>query len=296
MEQKNYSKGRERKHQYVKTKFQQANLSDDILFGMVMLNDEFAKIVLSIVLERNVVKVQKKSIQKSLLNLPGYKSIRLDVIIELEDSTICEVEMQTVKNDNMPKRARFYQGLMDAVTLYAGEEVKYGQLPETIVIFITEFDVFGKGRYKYTFKNKCLEEMDLELGDGCTKIFLNTMGEVKGKEPQELIDFLKFIHDSSEENANGNDKLEKLYQIVKEFKSSSEKEREYMRVEALREDYERIGLERGRAEGRTEGRTEGREILTKLLNHLIKVGRNKDIDRALNDMDYQEQLLKEFDL
>jgi len=143
--------------------------------------------------------------------------------------------------------------LIDAVTLYSGEEIKYRKLPETIIIFITEFDPFGKGRYKYTFKNKCEEDTDLELGDGCTKIFLNTLGEKRDaeKELQELIDFLKFVHESSEENANSNDKLWRLYEIVKEFKGSSQKESEYMNMETYK------------MEGRLEGKIEGIVMMCK---------------------------------
>jgi len=115
--------------------------------------------------------------------------------------------MQKVENDNMPKRSRFYQGLMDVSNLYSGKKVKYRKLPETVVIFITEFDPFGKGLYQYIFKNECQEMPGLELGDGSTKIFLNTQGTVEGGAPPELIAFLNFVHKSSEKNASVNDRL-----------------------------------------------------------------------------------------
>ena len=73
-----------------------------------------------------------------------------------------------------------------------------------------------------------------------------------------------------------------------------------MRAEALREDYERIGLERGRAEGRAEGRTEGRaegeEKLAALLKYLATEDRNSDIARVLDDKSYRKKMMMEFNL
>lgn len=42
------------------------------------------------------------------------------------------------------KRARYHSGILDAHLLQPGED--YSELPETFVIFITENDVFGKGK------------------------------------------------------------------------------------------------------------------------------------------------------
>lgn len=280
----NYTNVQKEDHEKARLKFQEANLSDDILFGMVMHNDNFAKIVIGIVLGKKVMEIKRKDIQKSLPNLPGYKSVRLDVIVMLEDGTLCNVEMQTVNNDSMPKRSRFYQGILDVVTLYSGKTVKYKKLPNTVIVFITEFDPFGEGLYKYTFTNRCKESSNLELGDGCTKIFLNTQGEFGESESKDLIDFLKFVHESSKENASVNDELFQLYKIIQEFKGDSEKERDYMNMEALKDDY----LE--------EGEQIGKQKLTKLLRILEDSGRSNELSKVIRDEEYQEKLMKEFNL
>lgn len=53
------------------------------------------------------------------------------------------------------------------------QKTKYKELPSTIIIFITQQDIFGKDRVKYTFTEQCEEIEGVHLEDGTTKIFLN---------------------------------------------------------------------------------------------------------------------------
>ena len=63
---------------------------------------------------------------------------------------------------------------------------------------------------------------------------------------------------------------------------------------------ERRGIEAGRKigmeEGRTEGRAEGVSRINRLNIELSKLGRTEDILKAAVDKEYQEKLLKEFEL
>lgn len=83
-------------------------------------------------------------------------------------------EMQNDANaDNIRKRSRYYQGLLDSPILKSGKRTRYENLPSTVIIFITQDDIFGKNRAKYTFTEQCEEIRELPLGDGTKKIFLN---------------------------------------------------------------------------------------------------------------------------
>lgn len=58
-------------------------------------------------------------------------------------------EMQNdTDKDDVRKRARYYQGLLDTPILKAGKQTKYKHLPSTIIIFITQEDIFGRNRAK----------------------------------------------------------------------------------------------------------------------------------------------------
>ena len=56
---------------------------------------------------------------------------------------------------------------------------KYNDLRKSYVIFICMFDPFGKDLPIYTFRNKCVEEPKLELGDDTAKVFINPYGNAK---------------------------------------------------------------------------------------------------------------------
>lgn len=55
-------------------------------------------------------------------------------------------------------------------------------------------------------------------------------------------------------------------------------------------------LEEERNEGREEGRKEGSDRINELNRRLIKDGRNEDMVKSLEEPEYQEQLLKEYNL
>ena len=64
-------------------------------------------------------------------------------------------------------------------------EKGFDRLPKTFLIFICGFDLFGTGKYRYTFQQTCTEVPDLILGDERQIIFLNTKGKNK-EEVQKL--------------------------------------------------------------------------------------------------------------
>jgi len=64
------------------------------------------------------------------------------------------------------KRSRFYQSLMDTPILKSGKRTKYRKLPSTIIIFITQEDIFKRDLAKYTFTEQCEEIQGLHLDDG----------------------------------------------------------------------------------------------------------------------------------
>lgn len=255
------------------------NLSDDKLFSLLMGYDDFCKTVLEIVLGVELKSIERVEVQQTYQNVIEYKSIRLDVFAKGIDGTIYNVEMQQLKNDDMPLRARFYQGLMDASTLFKGR--KYKELPKSYVIFITEFDVFGEGLYRYTFKNMCNEIPSLELGDNTIKMFLNTKGTIQNNEPDELIHFLKFVHDSSIQVDNSDKYLKKLQMIYKDLLSERDLEDNYMRMDWVEE-------------AREEGREEGIDRVNKLNALLIEEGRFDDLSKSTSDEEFQKKLFEEF--
>lgn len=198
-----------------------------------------------------------------------HKSIRMDIFFSDDKDTIYNVEMQTVNRYNIPKRSRYYQSVIDIKILPAGEK-DYGRLNDSMVIFICTFDLFGRGRFCYTFENRCIEEPDLALGDGVRKLFLNTRGTVTEGVSPELIEFLHYL-ENSKKFPPVTERVKKISERVKKVKKNAKVEERYMTLEdylaerlesmyeEVREDWrEEVRME-VREEMREEVRTEVRE-------------------------------------
>lgn len=71
--------------------------------------------------------------QKSVDMTYDGKGVRFDVYVE-DDDTVYDIEMQTSITVDIPKRIRYYQGMIDLNLITAGES--YKKLKKTFIIFI----------------------------------------------------------------------------------------------------------------------------------------------------------------
>lgn len=151
----------------------QLNLMDDFLFDVATVDLETCQIILELSLGITIRQIRWKEGQKVIHNLPGKRGIRMDFYVQDMDGHVFDVEMQKRNEGNIPKRTRFYQALVDAPLLKSGEK-GYDRLNPVYIVVICGFDLYGLGKYRYTFENLCREVEGLALGDGCRKVILNT--------------------------------------------------------------------------------------------------------------------------
>ena len=109
---------------------------------------------------------------------------------------------KTSEKQTLPKRMRYYHGLIDSHLLDSGKT--YDTLPSVFIITILPYDPFGQNRMVYTIKNCCVEAPDLAYDDGAVKIFLYTKG-TEGNPGKELRDMLKYIEETTEQNITNPD-------------------------------------------------------------------------------------------
>ncbi len=131
-------------------------ISNDFIFAKVMRNPKLCKGILERLLEIAVDSIGYPEEQKVIDITKDSKSVRLDVYLLDEKGTVYNIEIQTTENRNLPKRTRYYQGMIDLNSIEKG--IDYQELPQSYVIFICTFDPFGKQRWKYTFENKSAED------------------------------------------------------------------------------------------------------------------------------------------
>ena len=250
-----------------KKQLKELTLKDNFMFGAVMMEEENCKRFLELALGFPIERVEVSK-EKSIVYHPEYKGVRLDVYGKNEHNTRYNVEMQVAKKAELGKRVRYYHGQIDMELLLSGSD--YTELPEVYVIFICDFDPFGKKKYRYTFTKQCEEEPGAQLQEGCKSIFLSTRGENDREVPGELVSFLNFVKaDLSESETDFEDDfVEKLQNTIRRIKSNREMEERFMIFEEMLRD-ERA---EGKAEGIAEGKTEAvLEMLLELMKDLGEI-------------------------
>ena len=145
----------------------QFNLSDFALFLTVMKHREAYESTLSIITENPDLKLKEAHVEEVILNRSGKRAIRLDAwALDTENHQYAAEMQNDTDSDDIRKRARFYQGLIDSPILKSGKRAKYRHLPSTMIIFITQEDIFGQDLAKYTFTEQC-EETDFKACRNC---------------------------------------------------------------------------------------------------------------------------------
>ena len=157
--------------------------------------------------------------------------------VEDEAGTVYDVEIQTTEKKHLPLRTRYYQGIIDLHILEKGED--YSKLRRSFVIFICTYDPFGQGRYVYTFENLCREDPEMSLGDGATKIILNTQGSV-GEISEEQKALLRYMNGFAPDD----DYTRELDRAVKYVRSDERFRREYMVIVERDRENQRLGENR----------------------------------------------------
>lgn len=225
----------------------QVHLSDFALFLSVMRHKRAYECVLSMILNEPGLELKEVKVEQVILNKDGKRAIRLDAWAESMDNRQFDAEMQNdSSSDSIPKRIRYYQGLLDTPVLKAGKQTKYRELPSTVIIFITQEDIFHKDLAKYTFMEQCEEVQGLHLEDGTTKIFLNMASKNGSKELVSLLQYMKNTTLDNPDITVRDERLVELDRIVTEVKENEE-------WEAVQMNLIEIGIEKGKAEGKAEG-------------------------------------------
>ena len=156
----------------LEAQWKNASLSNNFIFCRVMsenldLCKDFLEMLLNIQIERLELSETEKTIDVDFLS----KGVRFDVYVKDGTGRCFDIEMQTTDRRNLPKRARYYQGILDISNLNQGFD--YEELHESYIIFLCLDDVFKKGLPIYTFRNVCEEDGKTPLNDGTIKVFCN---------------------------------------------------------------------------------------------------------------------------
>lgn len=225
-------------------KYEELDFTDDFFFCKILIkNEKLCKELLELILQIKIARIVFAAKQKPIELTADGRGIRLDVYVEDDAHTVYDIEMQPTMKSNLPKRSRYYQGMIDLNLIERGAD--YKALKKSFVIFICMLDPFGKGLHIYTFENQCRECPSLFLGDETTKVFINAAGTADDVS-HEMKDFLDYLQGKGTKS----DFTRRIEAEVTKARTHEEWKVEYMSL-FLRDQEMR---EEGREKGITEAR------------------------------------------
>ncbi|WP_407399251.1 Rpn family recombination-promoting nuclease/putative transposase [Treponema sp.] len=220
-------------------------ITDNFMFATVMKDESVCRPFLERMLEISIEKIVYLEREKDLRVDPYSKGIRLDVHVKDSTRVFC-LEMQCLDRKDLPLRTRYYQSLQDISFLDKGNV--YVDLPETYILFVCLFDMFGKGIPVYTFENSCVEDRGILLNDKCHKVFYNVKAWEKETNPERR-SLLKYFHDKKAED----DLTRCMQEQVIHNLNLREWRKEHMTIEQEIKLQARYAYDDGKAEGLSQG-------------------------------------------
>ena len=228
---------------------EELKFTDDFMFCRVMQDPDLCKGVIERLLGIKVEKIEYPELQKEIRPYYSAHGVRMDVYVKDSDR-VFDIEIQTSAPEDLPRRMRYYQSMIDIDSLMKGSN--YITLKESYIIFLCTKDPLGLGLPVYTFKTICKEKSGFTLADGVNKIFFNADAFASEKK-LEIKDFLGYLC-SGKPSDNFTEDIE---QRVERLKINEIFRSDYMMDALPLFDARRAGLKEGIALGEAKGEKRG---------------------------------------
>ena len=296
-------------------------LTSDIVFKRVFSregNEEILKALLEAILNIKIEKVEVKNPELPR-NLYDSKAGVLDIKVEIDKNTICDVELQIQNENNIDKRSAFYMAKLLSDEIRKGED--YIQVKKTIVISILNFDFYKRNSYHHIAhmrfdETKPEDYVDLgylEEDEIATKEFEMHFIELPKfikKNPKiktKIEMWLWFIIGGEEKVKMAKEENEEIKKAIDIIDEMSMDPAEWEMYESRRlaimdyntgihqakldgiEEGKKEGIEEGKKEGIEEGKAEGKkEEKEKIAKELLKIGMKKEEVQKITELSIEE--------
>ncbi|MCI8384809.1 MAG: Rpn family recombination-promoting nuclease/putative transposase, partial [Clostridia bacterium] len=142
-------------------------LTSDIVFKRVFAkegNEDILKSLLEAILEISIQKLIVKN-PEIPRNLYDQKASILDIKVEIDQNTICDIEIQVKDLKNIKRRSTYYMARLFSDDLKKGED--YKKIKNTIVINLLNFETYHRNSYHniaHLKFEKTKEEEKVDMG------------------------------------------------------------------------------------------------------------------------------------
>ncbi len=228
-------------------KYKELKFTDNFMFSNTLYNNpELCRELLELILDIPISRVEMVEPEKSVKTGSGSKGVRFDVYVRDESGTHFDIDMQVAREEDLPKRSRYYHRMLDAHQLREGDG--YGSLKESYVIFICDKGAgIEKDRPVYYFEYICRDDPDIRLGDGSHIVFVNCCYSGGGIS-EELKNFFNYARTGTPTGDAGNF-AHRLEEEVDQNRRNEEWEAAYMTFEEIVQIEVRKAMQQGMQQG-----------------------------------------------
>ena len=229
----NLRKNRAEPSEEAKAKARELNPIDDIFFNKMGESPEVCEEIISAILQFPV-RVLQVIPQNTITSLQG-RGVRLDALADvlpgiqveaelLQDSPIGEkgakvnIEVQKADDDDHQKRVLYNTAAVMLNETPKGTK-KFRDIPDVVVIFISKFDLFGKGKMWYKV-NRVLDGTQDVVYNGMREYYVNSA--VKDRSTEKMSDIADLMEIFVDSDRYDYQKFPKTSERKNQFKNTEE--------------------------------------------------------------------------
>lgn len=156
-------------HEKLRDEIKRFTMMSNVFLSVVLEDEGSCEHILRILTGIKDLKIISSKTQYTISKTASHDA-RLDSISEDDKSRIFVMEIHNEDEPDAPRRMRFYGAMADSDFLDKGSG--YEELPERYMIYISETDIWKKGRTRYHV-GKYLEDHDEKYSDGEHILYVN---------------------------------------------------------------------------------------------------------------------------
>lgn len=273
------------------------SLKYDYCFKHLFLNEKVRRYFISDALEIPIKEIRTVRLANTFLwkQYKRQKQGILDVLVELNDTSRVNIELQIELLKFWDKRSLFYMSKLFTEGLLSGQE--YDKLKRCICISILGFDRDEDPRYNRVYRLR--DETGQEYTDMFEIHIIELNKPLNGSDRMD--EWIQLFNAETEEELDmlqTKTKNEGILEAIRELKiMQMGKALRAIHDDRLKQRRDRYAREAYvRDEGIRQGLEQGEDRMNSLILCLIADGRLDEIEKVAQDKEYRAQLYKEFRL
>ena len=281
------------------------SLKYDFAFKHLFLNQEVRRHFVSDALGIPLDEIREVHLENTFLwkRYRRQKQGIVDVIVELNNDSRVNIELQIEMLAYWDKRSLFYLSKMFTEGLLSGQ--KYEKLKRCVCISVLGFNLDERPEYHKVYRLR--DETGHEFSD-MLEIHVIELNKPLGGTSR-MDDWIRLFNVRTEEEMEMlkvSTKNIGIIEAIKEVRIMSfgktlrtlhEAKLKEIRDKNAREDYVRSeGIRQGLEQGLNQGLNEGEDRVNRLYRVLIADQRYDDMEKAIDDKTFREQLYREYEM